>query len=155
MPSALESVTALARNILKHFWIAVVLGLLIIVGSVLWHQRKSELIYVDNKPMLVELADTQHARELGLSYRSSLARGHGMLFDFNKPSNDCMWMKGMHFPIDVYWFSQTGKLISYVQNVRPESYPAIYCPNGASSYMLEVNIGELPKLPASLNMPKQ
>lgn len=128
---------------------------LLAAGSVLWRDRTLRLLYVDQEPLLVGIADTEAERTLGLSYRSKLANGHGMLFAFDEPSATCMWMKDMKFPIDVYWFSANGRLVSYSQGVYPSSFPAVYCPNGKASYMLEVNIGELKSLPQQLAVPKQ
>ena len=133
----------------------VIIVLLFIVGFALKNQKTTQLIYVDGEQLLVENADTPKTRQLGLSYKPKLPRGEGMLFSYNEPAQACMWMKDMNFPIDVYWFSATGKLISFKQNIEPHTYPASFCPAHDAFYMLEVNVGEFSKIPAKLTLPKQ
>lgn len=116
--------------------------------------RDLSLIYAGQDPLLVNLADTNEERKKGLSYRSSLKDGQGMLFVFEGPDRACMWMKGMNFPLDVYWFSESGRLVSYTKNVTPASYPKVYCPNEKALYMLEVGVGELQELPDLLTLEK-
>ncbi len=139
----------------KYFWLLAVLILLAVVGIELWRQRALQLIYVDDSPLLVSVASTPSARKMGLSYQLSLPKGQGMLFEYSEPSQACMWMKEMSFPLDVYWFSATGKLISSAHDLSPESYPATYCPNVPAFYMLEVNVNEFYKEPKAISIPKQ
>ena len=64
-----------------------------------------------------------------------------------------MWAKDMNFPIDVYWYSAGGNLVGSQRNVSPDSFPQLYCPELPASYMLEVNAGQLKKLPKTLVPP--
>lgn len=123
---------------------------LLACGIVLWRQKSLELVYLDAKPILVELAQTGESQRTGLSDRKQLANGHGMLFAFGEPSAACMWMKDMHFDLDVYWYTATGHLISGYEDVQPDSFPRLYCPEVLANYMLEVNSGEFEKPPKKL-----
>lgn len=143
---------------IRHFrtlLLAVIIVVLLAIGMYLAEGRNLRLIYIDQKPVMVSLADTAAEREMGLSYRPSLADGHGLLFVYERPEAACMWMKGMNFPLDAYWFSVDGKLVSYKHNISPDTYPAVHCPEQEAMYMLELNVGELSKIPQRLNIPKQ
>lgn len=140
---------------LKNLQIFVTVVLLFIVGFALKNQPTTQLVEVGDKKLHVVIANTPSTRQLGLSYKPKLPRGEGMLFSYNEPARACMWMKDMNFPIDVYWFSATGKLISSKQNIKPQSYPAMFCPAHNAFYMLEVNVGEFTKAPTKLTPPKQ
>ena len=41
----------------------------------------------------VELADTPQESEMGLMYRASMPKDHGMIFDFRPSHEISMWMK--------------------------------------------------------------
>lgn len=126
---------------------------LLVCGVVLWRQKALEIVYLDQQPIIVEVANTEQARTKGLSGREAMVKGHGMLFSFDGPSANCMWMKDMHFALDVYWYSATGNLINSVKDVSPSSYPRLYCPEIPASYMLEVNAGEFGNSPQKLLLP--
>ncbi len=78
----------------------------------------------------------------GLSGRESLGLNEGMLFDFGRQDEHCMWMKDMNFAIDIIWLDSEGKVVSALSNVPPESYPDVFCnEDEPASYVLEVNAG--------------
>lgn len=86
-----------------------------------------------------EVVKTQEARERGLSNRSSLGSGKGMLFVFENTSKDhCFWMKEMRFSIDMVWLDDQKKVINIVSNATPESYPQTFCPDSPARYVLEI-----------------
>lgn len=145
--------TVSARKLLLPGWYTLILIALLGCGFVLWRQKSTHIIYVDKQPLIVELSETSEQQALGLSGRKTLPNGHGMLFAFASPSNACMWMKDMRFDIDVYWFSATGNIISSRTNIKPESYPTVYCPELSASYMLEVSAGQFNKVPMHLTVP--
>src|SRR6185295_2825118 len=62
-------------------------------------------ITIGHTELSVEIADTDVAREKGLSNRDQLAEDHGMLFDFKNTATDRpnFWMKEMRFDLDFLW----------------------------------------------------
>lgn len=50
-----------------------------------------------------EVAATDRSRQKGLSGRTSLAEGAGMLFLFDQPQQPIFWMKDMNFELDFVW----------------------------------------------------
>ena len=88
-----------------------------------------------------EIADTDAKRELGLSYRVSLATSSGMIFEFPEPLIPGFWMKGMNFALDMIWVDQTKRVVSITRNITPDTYPYVARPDVPISYVLEVNAG--------------
>ena len=67
----------------------------------------------------IEIADTKDKRRIGLMYRKTLALDGGMLFIYPKSQIVNMWMKNTLLPLDVLFFSTTGKIIKIVHNTIP------------------------------------
>ena len=89
----------------------------------------------------VEVADTQRARQCGLSYRESLAPSSGMLFVFDEFDYHGIWMKDMQFSIDIIWLDNEFRVVDSKKNVLPESYPEIFTPTKKAALVLEVVSG--------------
>lgn len=89
----------------------------------------------------VEIASSPQAHEMGLSGRTGLGAGQGMLFVFDADGNWGIWMKGMNFPIDVVWANSSGRVVTVLSNISPESYPKVFYPTLPARYVLEVPSG--------------
>jgi uncharacterized protein len=94
-----------------------------------------------NGKMFVDVADTRATQERGLSGRTSLAPDSGMLFQFSKPGHITFWMKEMLIPIDIIWLDSDLRVLSYVENATPDSYPTLYPSPGDTQFGLEVPAG--------------
>ncbi len=92
-------------------------------------------------PLTLELADDPAEQELGLSNRKSMPQNTGMLFAFPAPSIPGIWMKDMHFALDLVWIDEGRKIVQIDANVSPDTYPRIFRPSGLVKYVLEVNAG--------------
>jgi uncharacterized membrane protein (UPF0127 family) len=92
-----------------------------------------------SQSLQIERVDTPALREKGLSGRSNLPAGQGMLFVFSDPSQYCFWMKDMKFNIDMIWLDSAGQVIKVQSNVSPSTYPASFCPDKDAQYVIEVN----------------
>lgn len=88
-----------------------------------------------------ELADEPSERITGLSGRSQLADTKAMLFIFDKPAKECIWMKDMKFNLDILWFDENKKLIYEKRDVAPSTYPDRFCPDSDAKYVVEVTAG--------------
>ncbi len=94
-----------------------------------------------------EIADSNQERQKGLSGRSNLDQGAGMLFliDGGK-TTPTFWMKDMKFPIDIIWIKD-DQIIQIDKNVEvpspqtPDNKLSLYSPKSAVSHVLEVNAG--------------
>lgn len=61
--------------------------------------------------LTLEIADTFFKRMRGLSKRSSLEPGFGMLF----PRVGAFWMKGMRFPLDLVYLDRDRRVVETVR----------------------------------------
>jgi len=93
----------------------------------------------------VEVAQTDAARQQGLSGREFLAENKGMLFEFTRAGKYSFWMKDMKFPLDFIWI-RDNKVVEITHNVviEPNILDAalrIYLPQEEIDSMIEVNAG--------------
>lgn len=92
----------------------------------------------------VYLAVTSEQRTTGLSHTKVLPTGSGMLFDMQRKGILSIWMKDMHFAIDIIWLDEQLKVVHIEHQVSPDTYPTTF-KNPAerpASYVLEINGGQ-------------
>jgi uncharacterized membrane protein (UPF0127 family) len=89
-----------------------------------------------------EIADSNRERIKGLSDRVSLPENTGLLFVFENPAEQCIWMKDMRFPIDIIWLDENKTIRKIEQNVSPDTFPATFCFEN-TNYVLELNAGKV------------
>lgn len=99
-------------------------------------------VTVKNQKFTVTIADTEEARQQGLSGQDSLPMKEGKLFLFDNPDRYAFWMKGMKFPIDII-FIHDNKIASIVENAPPATSDnsPIYQPPSEVDTALEINGG--------------
>jgi len=110
-------------------------------------------IKLDDEVLLVQIAETEGQRIHGLSWKSEeLPYDQGMLFVFDKPGTQSMWMMSMQFSIDIIWFDVNGNVTHIEKNVPPciTAIEVVTCrENGVSGdnakYVLEVTAGFVDK----------
>ena len=96
----------------------------------------------------VEVADTQKKRSLGLGNRSSLKKGWGMLFVFEKLKPHRFWMKDMQFPLDIIWLDN-HRIVHINHNAKPASSgdePDVMTSPVPVNFVLEIAAGRAAKL---------
>lgn len=89
----------------------------------------------------LEVADTDAERVKGLSDRPSLPDDCGLLFVYGQASRHGIWMKDMHFPIDIVWLDEDKKIVHLLEHVQPETYPDVFQPSAPARYIIELNAG--------------
>ena len=87
------------------------------------------------------IADTDETRIKGLSGTRHLAANHAMLFVYDDDTRHGIWMKDMHYSIDVVWLDKSKQVVDFVANVTPESYPKVFEPKEDSRYIVELRSG--------------
>lgn len=92
----------------------------------------------------LERAETNQARAHGLSDRDSLRPQTGMLFVFDRPDEQCFWMKDMRFDLDMVFVNDAKAVTKIEQNVSPDTYPNSFCAKD-TKYVIELNSGEAAK----------
>lgn len=89
-----------------------------------------------------ELATTHLQRQKGLMFRPSLPDDGGMLFIFEGEGRHAIWMKNMHFAIDIIWFDKDRVVVDIRQDVPPCGRRCeTLVPSAPAAYVLEVNAG--------------
>lgn len=94
---------------------------------------------------VVELADTDRQREIGLMHRNDLAANHGMLFDFQGEQMLRFWMRNTFIPLDMIFIRATGEIIFIAENTVPHSDAQVASPQPVQA-VLEVPGGTSARL---------
>lgn len=95
--------------------------------------------------LVAEVAHVREEQTRGLSGRTELPDGHGMIFVSEKENHGGLWMKDMRFAIDMLWFDSDLALVSVAENVTPDTYPTLFRPERPARYALEVPAGFVAK----------
>ena len=74
--------------------------------------------------LIAQIARDPRAQAIGLSGRDSIAENQAMLFLFDVPSRYGFFMKGMKFPIDIFWI-RNGFIVDIEEYAPP---PAVGTP---------------------------
>jgi uncharacterized membrane protein (UPF0127 family) len=69
----------------------------------------------------VEMALTWEQQERGLMFRRTLAPNAGMLFDFERESNQAFWMKNTVISLDLIFIKANGTIARIAPNCKPLS----------------------------------
>ena len=96
----------------------------------------------------VEVADTLKKRSLGLGKRTSLKKGWGMLFVFEKRKPHRFWMKDMQFPLDIIWLDN-HRIVHIIHNAEPVNSkvePEVMTSPVPVNFVLEIAAGRAAKL---------
>lgn len=91
--------------------------------------------------LILEKADNPEKRAKGLSGRKNLPANIGMLFIFDRPGKQCMWMKDMNFNIDMVWLDRDKQIIHIEEGVSPSTFPKSFCGADLAQYVIEVKAG--------------
>src|SRR5579871_377889 len=85
----------------------------------------------------------------GMTYRTSLAADHGMLFVHSKPDNYPYWMYHVMIPLDIIWIDTDHKIVEMVLNAQPCQTTPDKCPQYMSArpahFVLELPGGSAKK----------
>lgn len=98
---------------------------------------------------IVEVADDDEERAMGLMFREEMAEDRGMIFIHERQEPQAYWMKNTKIPLDILYFDESRKLVSQQRDVPPCS-AGNQCPpypsNAPARYVLELNAGQAAKL---------
>lgn len=102
---------------------------------------KQAVINIDNNLLVARVADSESARERGMSGTHFLNEQSGMWFVFEEADQHGFWMKDTKFALDIAWVDSFGVIVHMEQNIKPETYPKIFTPPVPAQYVLEVSSG--------------
>ncbi|MDC8757642.1 DUF192 domain-containing protein [Janthinobacterium fluminis] len=88
-----------------------------------------------------EVAASDAQREQGLMFREKMPNNAGMVFVFDAPATQCMWMKNTLLPLSVAFIDAEGKIVN-IEDMQPQTLDS-HCSKKAVPvrYALEMNLG--------------
>lgn len=110
-------------------------------GDITPSQLVTRSIEIASTTIEVQIAQTDSARQKGLSGRRSLDPNTGMLFIFENPDFYGFWMKDMLFAIDIIWLDEDMRIVHIESSVDPTTYPQTFISKVPAKYVLEVLAG--------------
>jgi uncharacterized protein len=88
---------------------------------------------------ILEVADTEPARQTGLMNRKSMPDNHGMLFVFPDEQKRAFWMKNTLIPLDILFVSSSFHVVS-IKQMKPLDETSVPS-NVPARYAIELNAG--------------
>jgi len=124
---------------MRKYFVIILIVLALVACS---RAENKNIIEINGKEIMVEMADTPAEHYRGLSNRKSLCEDCGMLFEFNNKKIRTFVMRDMNFPLDIIWIDD-NIVIGVSKNLQPEGsgYKNYYKSPAPVDYVLEVNAG--------------
>lgn len=119
---------------------------IILAGIGFWYlSSKKTTVTINNHTFSVDVAQTQKEKEIGLSEKTSLNQGSGMIFPFATPSYYAFWMKNMKIPIDIV-FIHDNRVVTIYSSIEPSKSENLnlptYEPTEPADMVLEIPAGD-------------
>jgi uncharacterized membrane protein (UPF0127 family) len=86
-----------------------------------------------------ELAQTPDQHSIGLMFRKSMGTNDGMLFAFDRPGQQCFWMKNTLIPLSVAFIADDGSVVN-IDDMKPQTLDS-HCSKQPVRFVLEMNEG--------------
>lgn len=86
-----------------------------------------------------EVALTAQQHEIGLMHRTSMGPSDGMIFIFDRPGQQCFWMKNTLIPLAVAFIADDGSIVN-LDEMKPETLNP-HCSTKPVRFVLEMNTG--------------
>lgn len=87
----------------------------------------------------VEVAQSPQEHSIGLMFRPSMPTNDGMLFIFDRPAQQCFWMKNTLLPLSVAFIADDGSIVN-LDSMKPQTLDS-HCSTKEVRYVLEMNDG--------------
>ncbi len=135
------------NNEKKNFLNSIVAVFVVVIFLISWNSARIfrpaniHKVKIAGQTLIVDVANTDDQRQLGLSFQKNIPIDRGMLFVFDYPDKYLIWMKGMNFSIDIIWIGEDMKVVYIKKNAQPEAFLETYGPNKNAKYVLEVSAG--------------
>ncbi len=100
---------------------------------------KTAQVKVGPHPLNVEVASSDPQRMQGLMFREKLGRNDGMLFIFDEPAYQSMWMKNTLIPLSVAFIDADGRILN-ILDMEPQTLDT-HSSAGPAVYAIETNKG--------------
>jgi len=99
----------------------------------------------DKIDFVIEIAENQREKNIGLMYRRHMPDDQGMLFLEEREKRVSFWMKNTYIPLDIIFINSDKEIVNIYKMAKPESLETIYSIKPVK-YVLEINGGLCDKL---------
>ena len=96
-------------------------------------------------PIKIEIAESEQEKSTGLMFRTKLADGEGMLFNYGKAFEVTMWMRNTYIPLDMVFIRPDGIIHRIETKTEPLS-DRVIASHGDVSAVLEIPGGAADRL---------
>jgi uncharacterized membrane protein (UPF0127 family) len=96
-------------------------------------------LYIHDREIRVEVAQTPEERSYGLMGRKHLGKDEGMLFIFESEDYHGFWMKDTHIPLSIAFIDKDGRIV-WMTDMKPLTSDS-HVPPRPILYALEMNKG--------------
>jgi len=86
-----------------------------------------------------QVAQTDSQRAIGLMHRQDMPTHEGMLFVFERPAQQCFWMKNTLLPLTAAFVADDGTIVN-LADMKPQTLNS-HCSAKPVRYVLEMNQG--------------
>lgn len=86
-----------------------------------------------------QVALTAEQREIGLMLRKEMPQHEGMIFVFERPAQQCFWMKNTLVPLTAAFVADDGTIVN-LADMKPQTTES-HCSKKPVRYVLEMNKG--------------
>jgi uncharacterized protein len=94
---------------------------------------------IGSHALKVEVAENDAQRMKGLMHREKMGRNDGMLFIFEEPAYQSMWMKNTLIPLSVAFLDRNGVILN-IRDMQPQTLDT-HTSAGPALYAVETNVG--------------
>jgi uncharacterized protein len=94
---------------------------------------------IGKQTVTAEVAATPEQRTIGLMYRFSLKRDHGMIFVFENAEPQAFWMKNTFIPLSIAFIGSDGRILN-IADMAPQD-ESTHWSTGPAQYALEMRKG--------------
>ncbi len=136
-----------SATVVKRFIIGLtVIAVLVVSANYIYAMTRPQMTMVlGDGTFAAKVLEEEKMRQRGLSGQESLGLTEAMLFVFPHDDKWGIWMKDMHFSIDIIWLDKDQRVVHIVESASPESYPESFRPTKEARYVVEVNAGMVKK----------
>lgn len=97
-------------------------------------------IFIADEKFMVEIAETNKEKAIGLMYRKEIPDNFGMLFIYSSEDFRGMWMKNTLVNLDLIFLNSQKEIVEIIKNVPPcvEDPCQSYISGKKAKYVLEL-----------------
>ena len=137
--------TPFAKSLLSPFRLPWLIAALALVSFGLAHAQKPQTslpraaLSIGMYRIDAQVATTSEQHATGLMFRTDMPQNEGMLFVFERPTQQCFWMKNTLIPLAAAFVADDGTIVN-IAEMKAQALTA-HCSEKPVRYVLEMNTG--------------